>query len=772
MTQHYPKTLKGYYHLKKLNTKPNAKGEEKKDYKGVLPAAWNKVGGNPKFLQDLEFKKDGKGTAVLTGSINNLTVIDFDKMVIYIKLTHMYPWLMETLVIKTRKGYHLYFEHVTELLNRDNVFEEHEGVDIRNDGGQVPGLHTSYPMLDGKIIEYKIEVDKPIKKLTAEQVTVLVGMLKPKKPKPPPKAKSPNASNVDLDELEQVADLITIKHLDDRTDWLKIVMACASSGLYDLSVKLSSKSDKFEQAEHDALYHSYTDRNITVGTLHHYAKLSQPEAYYKLLKFPALTGTDENLCQIFMRLYADNLVSKFISVKHRALYLYHNERWTMDCNKCYVLKNNMRKQLQKYVGDRVQGVRQKLLSTTDDDEAEKYKEVLKAYLKVELKVMSKKTIDNAADLVLQVLSATDFNSVEFDVGKDQLFNLNFRNGVYELETKVFRPRHKKDYVTKFLDWDYGDQRDQAKMEEVLDFYRKIQPDPVQRKFSIGWMAQCLNGSTAREEFKVNVGRGANGKTTEFTIHSTAFDIYCFSLATNTFQEGNEKRHKQVIHLIQKPIRFASVEELPKKKLDETFLKALVSGKNINCEIMFGTSDEHNTQAKITTCSNNDINIDGDDAVFRRALQQQYNSTFKDDVEDDPQKHIYHKDRDLVNLFDDDEYKLAYLHVLLDHYDDYSAPKLNRDLFKETAQQYDEFAMLLEQHYEVTKNPDDLVSKQDFHTTMKQSKNMSWRTVLTEAKRMGLEYNKNKMRDGVRGVFVGLVPREEEEEEGDDYSKHL
>jgi hypothetical protein len=83
----------------------------------------------------------------------------------------------------------------------------------------------------------------------------------------------------------------------------------------------------------------------------------------------------------------------------------------------------MRKQLQKYVGDRVQGVRQKLLSTTDDDEAEKYKEVLKAYLKVELKVMSKKTIDNAADLVLQVLSATDFNSVEFDVGKDQLFNL-------------------------------------------------------------------------------------------------------------------------------------------------------------------------------------------------------------------------------------------------------------------------------------------------------------------------------------------------------------
>ena len=74
-----------------------------------------------------------------------------------------------------------------------------------------------------------------------------------------------------------MADLIALKHLDDRTDWLKIVKACASSSLYDLSVKLSGKSDKFEQAEHDAPYHSYTKRNITVGTLHHYAKLSQPD---------------------------------------------------------------------------------------------------------------------------------------------------------------------------------------------------------------------------------------------------------------------------------------------------------------------------------------------------------------------------------------------------------------------------------------------------------------------------------------------------------------
>ena len=110
-----------------------------------------------------------------------------------------------------------------------------------------------------------------------------------------------------------MADLISLKHLDDRSDWLKIVMARASSGLHNLSVKLSSKSDKFEQVEHDKLSHSYTDRNITMGILHHYAKpshsytdrnitvgtciitpkLSQPKARYKLFKFQALISVKQ-----------------------------------------------------------------------------------------------------------------------------------------------------------------------------------------------------------------------------------------------------------------------------------------------------------------------------------------------------------------------------------------------------------------------------------------------------------------------------------------------
>lgn len=33
-------------------------------------------------------------------------------------------------------------------------------------------------------------------------------------------------------------------------------------------------------------------------------------------------------------------------------------------------------------------------------------------------------------------------------------------------------------MTKFLSWEYSDQRDQAKMDKVLIFYRKIQPDLI------------------------------------------------------------------------------------------------------------------------------------------------------------------------------------------------------------------------------------------------------------------------------------------------------
>ena len=59
------------------------------------------------------------------------------------------------------------------------------------------------------------------------------------------------------------------------------------------------------------------------------------------------------------------------------------------------------------------------------------------------------------------------------------------------------------------------------------------------------------------------------------------------LDSSVFDLGNTKRHKQFIHLIQNPIRFAYVEELSRKNLDVETLKDFIDGDKLNVEIMFG-----------------------------------------------------------------------------------------------------------------------------------------------------------------------------------------
>ena len=79
-------------------------------------------------------------------------------------------------------------------------------------------------------------------------------------------------------------------------------------------------------------------------------------------------------------------------------------------------------------------------------------------------------------------------------------------------------------------------------------------------------------------------------------------MYSRKLDNSTFDAGNQKRHKQFIHLIRHPIRFAYMEELSRKTLDVDTLKDFIDGDKLNVEIMFGTSETKNIQAKLISLS--------------------------------------------------------------------------------------------------------------------------------------------------------------------------
>ncbi len=106
--------------------------------------------------------------------------------------------------------------------------------------------------------------------------------------KEPKKEKSDEVyESTDNNILEKICDLIDIKYIDDRNEWLSIIFAMKKCDLsIDFAKSISSKSDKYDEEAFDVAWESYDDEQITSteGTLRHYAKESNEKEYRELTK--------------------------------------------------------------------------------------------------------------------------------------------------------------------------------------------------------------------------------------------------------------------------------------------------------------------------------------------------------------------------------------------------------------------------------------------------------------------------------------------------------
>jgi hypothetical protein len=154
-------------------------------------------------------------------------------------------------------------------------------------------------------------------------------------------------------------------------------------------------------------------------------------------------------------------------------------------------------------------------------------------------------------------------------------------------------------------------------------------------------------------------------------------------------------------------------------------------------------------------------MDVDEGVLRRCRIQLYKSRFvdKEDEPIDEKNHIYNKEEKIEDKYLDENYRNAYFHLLLEHIDNVYVPKIAKELFKETASEYDTFTNTLEEKYEITKNENDYVAKSDLVSHF-ELKHIKFEKVLNEIKRIGLIYDRQKRckdseGNSQKGVIYGL-----------------
>ena len=398
----------------------------------------------------------------------------------------------------------------------------------------------------------------------------------------------------------------------------------------------------------------------------------------------------------------------------------------------------------------------------DLEDKNKLKEFSKI-LKFVKSICGRNKMINLSKLVVDILINTTKNFNDYKELNTHL--INFRNGCYDLKNNIFRHRKRDDFVSIYLDYDYNKSQinEINKVKEIIKNISNDDNDTL--GFMLNYLGYCLTGETRAKKFLILYGASAsNGKTTLQEIFSKCLKNYTFKIDRETFNYKYDKFHKQLIQC-RRPKRMVFLEEMNKNKLDISKLKEFVDGNDTNCNIMYGTSDLVKVDAKLIIATNNSPVFDTDNGILRRGILIECNNKFVDKDTYDKLKHkkgIYLKDERIMDLFDVDEYKRAFINLLIPHAVNYykyglQVPKKINNCFKELCEENDTMKSFIDSQFEITHNDSDRIGKDDFlllYNEIHKCK-LTFRHLLSDIKRLNIEYDRQKRWKGKKGCLIGI-----------------
>ena len=397
------------------------------------------------------------------------------------------------------------------------------------------------------------------------------------------------------------------------------------------------------------------------------------------------------------------------------------------------------------------------------DDKEKMKEFQRV-IKFIKSIGGRNKMLNLASLTIDLLITQTKNYNEDDERNTHL--LNFRNGCYDMKHNIFRERNKNDFVSVYMDYDYK-KTEPRYINKIKEIINNISNDDKQTlEFILSYLGYCLTGETKEKKFLILYGPSAsNGKTTLQEIFSKCLKCYSFKIDRETFNYKFDKFHKQLIQSC-RPKRMVFLEEMNKNKLDISKLKEFVDGNDTNCNIMYGTSQLIKIDAKLIIATNNNPVFDTDNGITRRGIIVECKNKFLDKEQYDKIKNknnVYLKNKKIMDLFNDDKYKCAFINLLIPYAvkyynsDELYIPKKINDEFKNLCEDNDIMKSFIKNNFEITHDDADRLTKEEFvilYNECNRTK-LSFRHLLSDIKRLGITYNRQKRCKGLKGCLIGI-----------------
>lgn len=575
--------------------------------------------------------------------------------------------------------------------------------------------------------------------------------------------------DANYDTVKELIEIINKNYAEDYQTWLSISSAIYNTfgqNGYELFKLFSSKSfihndedDHYSEDKYKNLYQYHLLEKVKIGSIYYYAKISNPDAYSKIIKSKKIDITNWT---------ASNFVEYHKNSDLDNRLVYTNKKW-------YLLndKTNMWKEVLGGVVNLFVQINKEIISNqyasvcyiNDEKERKNRTKTLEGLTKM---------VDNGAfskHFINQMISAFYDDSIflKFDNLPNKLV---FSNGILDLTNKNFQIGFKpEDYITKTLDFPYNPILINEETKNIL--YNKIKEiyndDDILTKFALLAFGYTLTGLNCEKAIFCQVGQRAdNGKSTICEAITKCMPMYSLEVPKDVWLNTYRNSHKFLLDLFNKRLLWS--DELPKGKSLNVELLKKITGKTYKCEVLFGTNVEIPLLCTLWTNTNYTPTFANDNGMLSRYKQLDLNNKFWEASE-------YYKLKDEGAILSNDKirdtniqeffYKnrLEFIDLLADYAMKYnneglSIPENIQEASAETCKSNNFDNDILKNIY--VRDVNGAVSKAKLLSRVKQycafnniGVVFTDKIIIDVMLRENFKYDRKKMMNGETGIFYGL-----------------
>ncbi len=446
------------------------------------------------------------------------------------------------------------------------------------------------------------------------------------------------------DMIRKLVNMLGIHRAEDRNEWMRIGWVLYNLGngcdeARDIWCDFSSRcGEKYDEDECHTQWDRMVKKDMSIGTLRHFASVDNPELYNELRceqvkKYihQSLNGSHNDIARALYELYGTQFVCA--SMRHNIWYQFTNHHWH-EIEEGVYLSQKISGEILDHYTSLSQELFTKLGSAADAGEKAMFEQRIKALMKIVNNLKSSPYKRNVMRECKEVFYDGDFIR---KLNKNP-YLIGFRNGVYDTRTHSFREGSPEDYISLQMAVEYKRfEEDSIELNRIKDFITKVFPDKSVREYFIDTSSDVFVGGNHSKIVQVWSGEGDNAKSITQILFEKMLGQYSVKLPTALIVGKRTQSSAACPELVRagNGVRFAVLQEPDQKDvINIGILKELSGNDTFFARGLFKEGGEITPMFKLVLICNEPPQLPyGDKAVWNRIRLIPFESTFCDDAPD-------------------------------------------------------------------------------------------------------------------------------------------